>query len=122
MKSARPDLPVATELPEGTLRQTTWGDTHVQAGDFVRELDTGPYFKCLPDGRCPCHHWGYVVKGRMRNRYADREEIHDAGDVCCAAPGHLPILDAGTACVEFTPIHEMTEAQQIVAKRMQTVR
>ena len=28
--------------------------------------DFGPLLKGLPNDRCPCPHWGYVLKGRLR--------------------------------------------------------
>ena len=41
----------------------------------VRETqDLTPMLAGLPDGRCQCPHWGYVVKGRQTWRFADREE------------------------------------------------
>jgi ethanolamine utilization protein EutQ (cupin superfamily) len=45
--------------------------------------------KGLPDDRCQCPHWGYVVNGRLTFRYADREEISEAGDVFYTPPGHV---------------------------------
>jgi quercetin dioxygenase-like cupin family protein len=36
--------------------------------------------KGLPDDRCQCPHWGYVFKGKMTARYADRDEVYEAGD------------------------------------------
>ena len=47
----------------------------------VREdIDLTPLMKGLPDDRCQCPHWGYVIKGGATYRYADREEVFEAGD------------------------------------------
>jgi hypothetical protein len=37
------------------------------------DIDATPFMKGLPDDRCQCPHWGYVFKGKMTARYADRE-------------------------------------------------
>src|SRR5450755_5183874 len=36
--------------------------------------DLAPMLRGLPDDRCQCPHWGYVFKGRLTWRFADREE------------------------------------------------
>jgi hypothetical protein len=56
-----------------------------------------PLFKGLPDDRCQCPHWGYVLKGRMRIRYPDHDEIIEAGDAYYMVPGHLPFIEG---CLE----------------------
>jgi hypothetical protein len=40
----------------------------------------------LPDDRCQCPHWGHVFKGKMTARYADRDEVFEAGDSCVRRP------------------------------------
>src|SRR6476646_8597462 len=32
---------------------------------FRQDFDTTPLLKGLPDDRCQCPHWGYVIKGRI---------------------------------------------------------
>jgi hypothetical protein len=39
----------------------------------------------------------------MRVRYADREEVIEAGDLYYLPPGHAPVFEAGTEVVEFSP-------------------
>src|SRR5438874_6126168 len=69
---------------------------------FREDADATPLFKGLPDDRCQSPHWGYVVSGRIRFRYADREEVYEAGDAYYAPPGHDDeartdaAVDAGT--------------------------
>jgi hypothetical protein len=70
---------------------------------FPAGLDTAPIFKGLPDDRCQCPHWGYVLKGRMRIRYPDREEVIEAGDAYYLEPGHLPLIEEDTEVLEFSP-------------------
>jgi hypothetical protein len=32
---------------------------------LLEDIDATPLMKGLPDDRCPCPHWGYVLKGKM---------------------------------------------------------
>jgi len=59
--------------------------------------------KGLPDDRCPCPHWGYVVKGQLRVIYADRQEVLRAGDLYFMAPGHSAVAEEDYEGVEFSP-------------------
>src|SRR6266496_4322837 len=47
---------------------------------FREDADAAPLFKGLPDDRCQSPHWGYVIKGRITFRFADRDEIYETGD------------------------------------------
>ena len=42
-------------------------------------IDATPLFKGLPGDQCSCPHWGYVFKGRITYRFADHEEVFEAG-------------------------------------------
>ena len=44
-------------------------------------LKTNPLFAGLPDDKCQCAHWGYILSGTMRVHYADGAKDHDAGEV-----------------------------------------
>ena len=65
--------------------------------------DLAPMFVGLPDGRCPCPHWGVMTKGRMTVTYADRVEVYEAGDAFYMTPGHMPAVDAGTEFASSAP-------------------
>src|SRR5271169_4567196 len=45
-----------------------------------QDADLAPMLKGLPDDRCQCPHWGYVFKGKMTVRYADRKDVIGPGD------------------------------------------
>ena len=47
---------------------------------FHEAVDGTPLLKGLPGDRCQCPHWGYVLKGRITYRFADHEEVFEAGD------------------------------------------
>jgi hypothetical protein len=32
--------------------------------EFHEDIDHAPLMKGLPDGRCQCPHWGYILKGQ----------------------------------------------------------
>ena len=52
---------------------------------------TGRRCSGLPDDSCQCPHWGYVLKGELTFRFADREEVFEAGDAFYLPPGHVPL-------------------------------
>ena len=57
---------------------------------LVEDIDATPFMKGLPDDRCQCPHWGYVVKGKMTARYAGRDEVFEAGDAFYSPPRPRP--------------------------------
>jgi hypothetical protein len=118
MRSSRQDLPVAVEMPEGMIRQVNWGGMIVESGDVRQTMDGAPLFKGLPDDRCQCPHWGYVLQGRMRFKFADHEEVYSAGDVYYAPPGHTPVLEAGCEYIEFSPIDAYNKTMEVVERNM----
>ena len=56
----------------------------------------------MPHDLCPCPHWGYIINGRIRVTYADREEILRAGDLFYLPPGHTPLVEEDVEFVEFS--------------------
>ncbi|HLZ72714.1 MAG TPA: cupin domain-containing protein [Dehalococcoidia bacterium] len=118
MRGSIQDVPVVMELDGIVIRQTECGTMNVGLERFPAGTDTEPVFKGLPDDRCQCPHWGYVVKGRLRVRYADREETLRAGDAYYLAPGHLPIFDEDTELIEFSPLGEYQRTMAVVAQNV----
>lgn len=82
---------------------------------FHEDADGTPLFKGLPDDRCQSPHWGYVVAGRITFRFADRDEVYETGDAYFAPPGHVPVIDAGTEVVEFSPTGDYQQTMAVVA-------
>ncbi len=118
MRGSNHDLPVAFDMPQGTIRSAEWGAMNVEMGICRADIDPAPFFAGLQEDRCQCPHWGYVIKGQMRLRYADREEIYRAGDAYYAPPGHTPFLEAGCEYVEFSPAAEYRATTVVVARNM----
>ena len=55
-------------------------------------------------------------------RYADHDEVFTAGDAYYGAPGHLPLLFAGTELVEFSPTGPLTETMGVIGKNLEAAR
>ena len=85
---------------------------------FMADMDPAPMFRGLPDDRCQCPHWGYVIKGKITFRFADREETYEAGDAYYVPPGHLPVMFAGNEIVEFSPTGELAKTMEAIHRNM----
>jgi hypothetical protein len=101
-------------------------DRHDELGGYTvdftairQDMDLTPLLKGLPDDRCQCPHWGYVFKGRIKVRYADREEIYEAGDAFYMPPGHAPSAEAGSEFVQYSPTEELQATTAVMMKNMQ---
>ena len=89
---------------------------------FHEDIDATPLMKGLPDDRCQSPHWGYVLKGKLTFRYADREEVFEAGDAFYTPPGHIPVQhEPGTEFVWFSPSEELRTAEAVMVKNMQAM-
>lgn len=95
------------------------GDYTIAFETYTEDADLTPFFKGLPDDRCQCPHWGYVVKGRLTYKTADGEETFETGQAYYAPPGHTPVLYAGTEVVEFSPTEELQTTMEVVERNME---
>jgi len=89
----------------------------------VREdVDATPLMKGLPDDRCQCPHWGYVVNGKVTFKYADREEVFESGDAFYTPPGHVPVKhEPGTELVIFSPAEQLRQTEAVMMENMQAM-
>lgn len=82
------DMQVALQGPGVEIRRAD-DDGLAQA---VIRLDAGlktdPLFAGLPEDRCQCAHWGFIMSGIMRVHYADGAKDYEAGEVYYWPPGH----------------------------------
>ena len=85
---------------------------------YTADADLSPMFKGLPDDRCQCPHWGYVIAGKLTYHTADGAETYTVGDAYYIPPGHTPELFAGTEVVEFHPTEELAKTMEVVEKNM----
>jgi len=120
MRGSFKDIPASMDMPEGRLHHAEWGGMTTELGEVFTTMDIAPLFAGLPGGRCQCPHWGYVIKGTLRYKFADHEEVFNAGDVYYAAPGHTPVLEAGTVYVEFSPTDQLKQTMEVVERNMAT--
>jgi hypothetical protein len=88
---------------------------------FGVDVDTTPLLKGLPDDRCQAAHWGYVLKGRVTYRFADHEEVHEAGDAFYVPAGHIQFADAGTEYVQFSPAEQLRVVSETMNRNMQAM-
>src|SRR5437899_12849062 len=86
---------------------------------FGADIDGTPLLRGLPNDSCPCPHWGYVLKGRLTYRFADHEEVFEAGDAFYLPPGHVPLAAAGSELVQFSPREELHAVEAAMMKNMQ---
>jgi hypothetical protein len=64
----------------------------------------------LPDERCQCPQWGYVISGSVTFRFPDRDEVYEAGEAFYTAPGHIPVRhEPETEIVMFSPADQLRE-------------
>jgi hypothetical protein len=80
-----------------------------------------PVLKGLPGDSCQCPHWGYVTSGTLTFRFADREEVCEAGDAFYVGPGHTPSATAGTEYLQFSPADELQAVTAAIVKNMQAM-
>jgi hypothetical protein len=118
MRGAKADLQVDVDAGGAVIRQAQWGEINVALESFQPGIDTTPLFKGLPDDRCQCPHWGYVISGRVRVTYTDHEEVLSAGDVYSMPPGHTTFFEEPTEIVEFSPLGEYTKTIEVAARNM----
>jgi len=88
---------------------------------FRESVDHEPLLKGLPDNRCPCPHWGYVLEGRVTFRFGDHDETFVAGDAFYAPPGHLPVHEPGTRYLQFSPSEELQKVSAVIMQNMQAL-
>ncbi|MBK3643771.1 hypothetical protein [Streptomyces sp. MBT33] len=113
---AEAGLQVDEPVMEGRYAQV--GPYTVGYESMKADMDPAPLFRGLPDDRCQCPHWGQVISGRLVLRYADHDEVFHAGDAYYGAPGHLPLVFAGTEIVEFSPTAELTATMEVIGRNL----
>lgn len=103
-------------------RQAEWGDMRVGYETYLSDFDDAELLKGLPDDRCQCPHWGYLVAGRMAVRYPDHEEVVNAGELYYMAPGDTMATEAGTVLIEFSPKEDFRKLTEIAEKNFAQVK
>jgi hypothetical protein len=86
---------------------------------LATEMDGTPLLKGAVDDRCQCPHWGYVFKGSVTFRFADHDEVYDAGDAFYVPPGHAPLSGPDTEYLQFSPTEELKQTAEVMLRNMQ---
>ena len=123
MKISKEAIPVRMESPGTVMRSLPgYGGMTVAFNEMPAGTDIGPLLEGLEHNSCQCPHWGYVLKGKMTARYADRDEVYEAGDAFYSPPGHVPVQhEPGTEFVWFSPSEELRTAEAVMFKNMQAM-
>jgi hypothetical protein len=121
-RTSKADAPVTVDEPEIESRSAELGDYTVVFETHKADMDPAPFFRGLPEDRCQCPHWGVVLSGRIIFRYAGHDEVYTAGDAYYGAPGHLPLLFAGTELIEFSPAGPLAETMAVIGQNLETAR
>ncbi|MFI6847292.1 hypothetical protein OG535_34620 [Kitasatospora sp. NBC_00085] len=99
-------------------RRAEMGGYTVEFVSFGADSDLDGPLQALPGGACQCPHWGYVIAGRMRYVFGDRDEVYEAGDAFYQPPGHRPYVEAGTELLQFSPTDQLARTEQAIAEWM----
>jgi hypothetical protein len=115
-RTSKAEAPIALDEPVIEGRYVELDGYTVGFETHKADMDPAGLFQGLPNDRCQCPHWGVVVAGKLVFRYADRDEVFQAGDAYYGAPDHLPLIFAGTEIVEFSPTEDYRRTLEVVAK------
>jgi len=121
-RTSKADAQVTLDEPEIEGRYAELDGYTVAFETHKADIDPAPLFQGLPQDRCQCPHWGVVLSGRIVFRYADHDEVYTAGDAYYGAPGHLPLLFAGTELIEFSPTAALNSTMAVVSQNLQAAR
>src|SRR4051812_19296155 len=103
MRARRDQLPILFGTNRAGIRGIDWGELRAAIVSIPAGTDITSLLKGLPDNRCPCSHWGYVLSGEMRVTAGDCEETLRAGDLFYLPPGHTVAVQHDVEYVEFSP-------------------
>lgn len=122
MRTPINDMPIEMQVGGIETRSSEGGDVLARHVDLPAGVDFTPLLKGLPGDLCQCPHWGYILAGSIRLRYADgTEELNSAGDVYYWRGGHTGWTDEGVTFLEFSPTAEITPVLEHLAAQMAAV-
>jgi len=120
-KVSREKAQVDDHGPVLDIHQDVEGGWTINFLTFREDADGTPLLKGMPDDRCQCPHLGYVLKGRITFRFADHEEVVEAGEAFYLPPGHVPIVEAGTEYVQFSPSEELHQVSEVMQSNLRAM-
>jgi len=119
MRTPITDMPIEMQVDGIETRSSEGKDVLARHIQLPAGVDFTPLFKGLPGDLCQCPHWGYVLAGSIRLRYADgTEELSSAGDVYYWPGGHTGWTDEGVTFLEFSPTSEIRPVLEHLAAQL----
>ena len=119
MKTRKEEIPIALRLPVATFRVAEWDSMAVAYVKLLAGADATPLLQGLPDDKCQCPHWGYMLEGAIHVRYNDgKEEVCRAGEMFYWPAGHTVWVKEDTSFVEFSPKMELKEVYDHIGKQL----
>jgi len=81
-------------------------------------FDSAPPYRGLPDEMCPCEHWCFLVRRRLRYRFIDGETNEvEAGDAFHLRAGDLADVLEDAELIEFTAADDYRRKAVHLARR-----
>ena len=119
MRATETELPVELEVGDIVTRGVEWGGQLVRHLTLPPGADFRPLFEGLPGDACQSPHWGYVLAGSIRVRYADgTEEVSRAGDLYYWPGGHTGWTDEGVTFIEVSPAEALKPVLEHVGAQL----
>jgi hypothetical protein len=122
MPATRDQLPILFGTDRAGIRGADWGELRATVVSVPAGTDITPLLKGLPNNRCPCSHWGYVLTGEMRVTFANGEETVRAGDLFYLPPGHPVVVHHDVEYVEFSPPGAYDDFLEAVQRNIATIK
>jgi hypothetical protein len=97
------DAPVVIDVVGVQMRAREFGDMTITFSRLPRSTDLHSILRGLPDDRCPCPHWGYVISGRLRLHTATGEHDVEEGQAFYVEAGHAKEALEDTELFEVSP-------------------
>lgn len=119
MRTIITDMPI--ELQADGIETRGWesGELLARYIQLPPGVDFTPLFKGLPGDLCQSAHWGYILEGSIRVRYADgTEELNRAGDVYYWRAGHTGWTEDGVTFLEWSPTADIQPVLEHIAAQM----
>ncbi len=121
MRASKSDIPVGFEDGKSNGRYMEWGDMDVGWESWQGGRDATAAFRALPGGSCRVPHWGHMISGRMRLKYADHDEVVNAGEAFYMQPGHIPVTETDCELVWFSPKGETKKVMDALLRARETM-
>jgi hypothetical protein len=86
----RTEVPVVIDNDGVELRMRDEGAMTVCFVRLQARANVAPALRGLPGDRCPCPHWGYMLRGWVRVQIAEGPRDDPVGEAFYWGPGHAP--------------------------------